>query len=189
MRNEEKIYYRHRRRFNKLISSWRMAKRGSRAAFLLLESNLLQRTLPLQSKRRIQCAVWNAQVNHLCSTIFPTCKPCWQIGCLLTAILNRCRLSADDFIYADPPYDVEFTTYSAGGFGWDDQVRTAEWLAAHAGRSCCRIRRRRAWLSFMRNWDLRLSISPGQGGLVAPVTARRRKKFWQPRVFKFRYWS
>jgi len=38
-----------------------------------------------------------------------------------------------DFIYADPPYDVEFTSYSAGGFSWDDQVRTAEWLAKHRG--------------------------------------------------------
>ena len=39
----------------------------------------------------------------------------------------------NDFIYADPPYDVEFTSYSAGGFSWDDQVRLAEWLAAHSG--------------------------------------------------------
>ena len=30
-------------------------------------------------------------------------------------------------------YEIEFTTYSAGGFSWDDQVRTAEWLAAHSG--------------------------------------------------------
>ena len=36
-------------------------------------------------------------------------------------------------MYADPPYDVEFTTYSKGGFPWDDQVRTAEWLARHKG--------------------------------------------------------
>ncbi|HKF94000.1 MAG TPA: DNA adenine methylase, partial [Gammaproteobacteria bacterium] len=39
----------------------------------------------------------------------------------------------EDFIYADPPYDVEFTTYSSGGFSWDDQVRTAKLLAAHPG--------------------------------------------------------
>lgn len=38
-----------------------------------------------------------------------------------------------DFIYADPPYDVEFTSYSAGGFTWEDQVRLAHWLAAHRG--------------------------------------------------------
>jgi DNA adenine methylase len=38
-----------------------------------------------------------------------------------------------DFIYADPPYDCEFTAYSPGGFSWADQERLAEWLAAHDG--------------------------------------------------------
>ena len=45
----------------------------------------------------------------------------------------KLSIERDDFIYADPPYDVEFTTYSAGGFSWDDQVRTAELLAKHLG--------------------------------------------------------
>lgn len=38
-----------------------------------------------------------------------------------------------DFIYADPPYDVEFTEYAAGGFKWADQVTLAEWLAVQPG--------------------------------------------------------
>jgi len=42
-------------------------------------------------------------------------------------------LQPDDFVYADPPYDVEFTAYSKGGFGWRDQERTARWLARHDG--------------------------------------------------------
>jgi DNA adenine methylase len=42
-------------------------------------------------------------------------------------------LDRTDFVYADPPYDVEFTQYSKEGFGWDDQVRVAEWLAKHPG--------------------------------------------------------
>jgi DNA adenine methylase len=42
-------------------------------------------------------------------------------------------LKPDDFVYADPPYDVEFTQYSKDGFGWEDQVKTAEWLAKHSG--------------------------------------------------------
>ena len=42
-------------------------------------------------------------------------------------------LRPDDFIYADPPYDVEFTHYSKGGFAWEDQVRAAHWLARHPG--------------------------------------------------------
>jgi len=46
---------------------------------------------------------------------------------------DRVPLQQDDFVYADPPYDVEFTAYSKDGFGWDEQVRTAEWLAEHTG--------------------------------------------------------
>jgi DNA adenine methylase len=42
-------------------------------------------------------------------------------------------LSARDFVYADPPYDVEFRQYSQNGFDWDAQVRTAEWLSKHPG--------------------------------------------------------
>jgi len=42
-------------------------------------------------------------------------------------------LEADDFIYADPPYDVEFTQYSRERFGWEQQVRLAEWLVRHPG--------------------------------------------------------
>ena len=30
-------------------------------------------------------------------------------------------------------YDFEFTTYSAGGFSWMDQERTAKLLASHPG--------------------------------------------------------
>ena len=47
--------------------------------------------------------------------------------------IETLEVETEDFIYADPPYDVEFTTYSAGGFSWTDQQRTAEWLAAHPG--------------------------------------------------------
>ena len=43
------------------------------------------------------------------------------------------ELQEDDFIYADPPYDTTFTSYSAGGFSFDDQKRLARWLAAHPG--------------------------------------------------------
>ncbi len=42
-------------------------------------------------------------------------------------------LRTDDFIYADPPYDVEFTQYSRHVFGWDEQVALVQWLAAHPG--------------------------------------------------------
>src|SRR5690606_13422286 len=42
-------------------------------------------------------------------------------------------LEPDDFVYADPPYDVDFVSYSKDGFSWDDQEATAKWLAKHRG--------------------------------------------------------
>lgn len=43
------------------------------------------------------------------------------------------ELKKDDFIYADPPYDVEFTQYSEKAFSWEDQERLGEWLSCHNG--------------------------------------------------------
>jgi DNA adenine methylase len=42
-------------------------------------------------------------------------------------------IEPDDFIYADPPYDVDFTKYSKNAFTWSDQERLARRLAAHPG--------------------------------------------------------
>ncbi len=42
-------------------------------------------------------------------------------------------LKNEDFIYADPPYDVEFASHSKGGFDWEDRVRPVKWLAKHPG--------------------------------------------------------
>lgn len=49
------------------------------------------------------------------------------------------KLRRGDFLYADPPYDTgppyakAFTSYSAGGFTWEDQKRLARWLSEHDG--------------------------------------------------------
>lgn len=42
-------------------------------------------------------------------------------------------LNGDDFVYADPPYDVEFTQYASEDFRWEDQVRLGQWLVKHDG--------------------------------------------------------
>ena len=42
-------------------------------------------------------------------------------------------VSPKDFIYADPPYDVQFREYASDGFDWDAQERLAAWLARHPG--------------------------------------------------------
>lgn len=54
----------------------------------------------------------------------------WDLTCL---DFSELRLKSQDFVYADPPYDVEFTKYTARNFTWDDQIRLAHWLAEHDG--------------------------------------------------------
>jgi len=46
---------------------------------------------------------------------------------------SELAIADNDFIYADPPYDVPFHQYAQKGFNWDDQVRLAEWLIEHKG--------------------------------------------------------
>lgn len=42
-------------------------------------------------------------------------------------------INPGDLIYADPPYDVEFTKYSPKDFKWEDQIRLANWLDQYDG--------------------------------------------------------
>lgn len=132
MRNEEKSYYRRRSRFNKLISNG--ASQSPEAAQLFY---YLNRTCFNGLCRFNQSGEFNVPFGkHNSITYardfsgFQSLFKDWVFSC---SDLKQIHFEPDDFVYADPPYDVEFTTYSAGGFSWDDQVRTAEQLAAHPG--------------------------------------------------------
>ena len=54
----------------------------------------------------------------------------WTFSCL---DFERLKINQKDFIYADPPYDVEFTKYSSQDFSFEDQKRLAKFLAKHKG--------------------------------------------------------
>jgi DNA adenine methylase len=56
-----------------------------------------------------------------------------QTGSSLSKIFANVDVEPEAFIYANPPYDVEFTKYPKESFRWEDQVRLAEWLTGHKG--------------------------------------------------------
>jgi DNA adenine methylase len=132
MQNEEESFYRHRSRFNKLIQDGELLSAESAQLFYYLN-----RTCFNGLCRFNQSGEFNVPFGRHNSITYardfsefqPALKN-WVFSCV---DLNALSIEPADFIYADPPYDVEFTTYSTGGFSWDDQVRTAEWLAAHPG--------------------------------------------------------
>jgi DNA adenine methylase len=74
---------------------------------------------------------------------------------------SQLSLIKNDFIYADPPYDVEFTQYSANTFKWEDQVRLAEWLTLHKGPVVASNQATDRIVSLYR--DLGFSIYPLEG--------------------------
>ncbi|MFC3122966.1 DNA adenine methylase [Agaribacter flavus] len=39
-------------------------------------------------------------------------------------------IASNDFLYVDPPYDVEFTHYHSTDFVWSDQERLVDWLSS-----------------------------------------------------------
>ena len=41
---------------------------------------------------------------------------------------NKVSLNENDFMFLDPPYDTEFSTYAKNDFGKEDQIRLANYL-------------------------------------------------------------
>ncbi|MDQ1707245.1 MAG: adenine methylase [Pyrinomonadaceae bacterium] len=132
MKNDEQSFYRRRTRFNQLIKKGKSQSAEAAQLFYYLNRtgfNGLCRfnqsgefNVPFGTHRSITYATTFAP--------FRAALAHWKFT---SADFSALEIDDDDFIYADPPYDVEFTTYSTGGFSWEDQVRTAESLAAHRG--------------------------------------------------------
>jgi DNA adenine methylase len=132
MRNRERAYYRQRERFNTLIRRGEHGTQEAASLFYYLNRtgyNGLCRfnrkgeyNVPFGRYKRIRYRTDFSAYASLLSR--------WHFVCHDFAELT---LRPDDWIYADPPYDVEFTSYSQHGFDWADQVRLAEWLVRHPG--------------------------------------------------------
>lgn len=132
MRYDERLFYRHRERFNKLIQNG--GAKSSEAAELFY---YLNRTCFNGLCRFNKAGGFNVpfgtytKVNY--TSDFARYAHTFRQWKFSNVDVEAVGIEKTDFIYADPPYDVEFTTYSAGGFSWDDQKRTAELLAQHPG--------------------------------------------------------
>ncbi len=132
MKNDPELYYGHRDRFNTHIQSGTWNKAEPAQLFYYLNrtgynglcrfSRKEKFNVPFGKYERIQYRKDFSEYGPLFSK--------WKF---IHSDFETLKIKEDDFIYADPPYDQTFTQYSKGGFSWADQVRTAEWLAKHAG--------------------------------------------------------
>jgi DNA adenine methylase len=131
-RNDETTYYAHRERFNELIRKDRAQTKEAAQLFYYLNRTGFNGLCRFNGSGAFNVPFGRyTTINY--TRDFTPYKKTFSSWDFKTADFEKLTLNPDDFIYADPPYDVEFTTYSAGGFSWEDQRRAAEWLAAHPG--------------------------------------------------------
>jgi DNA adenine methylase len=132
MANDSDLYYRHRSRFNQLIAAGEADTAEAAGLFYYLN-----RTGYNGLCRFNQSGGFNVPFGRYktitYTTDFRAYMPVLTPWRFTAGDFGALPLQADDVIYADPPYDVQFTSYSQEGFRWEDQVRLAQWLSAHDG--------------------------------------------------------
>ena len=130
--NSEALFYAQRERFNALLRAGKRESQESAALFYYL--NRTGYNGLCRFNRRGEFNVPFGQYKSIAyAKSFPALRQALSDWEFTTGDVEAVALRPGDFVYADPPYDVEFTAYSAGGFSWADQERTARALARHDG--------------------------------------------------------
>jgi DNA adenine methylase len=132
MSNCEERFYRHRKRFNELLGVGQESTNEAASLFYYLNRTGYNGLCRFNRSGEFNVPFGSYKtINY--RRDFDVYKPIVSNWTFTNSTFDVVPLKPDDFVYADPPYDVEFTQYSKDGFGWEDQVKTAEWLAKHSG--------------------------------------------------------
>jgi DNA adenine methylase len=132
MENDEALFYRHRDRFNALLAGGRRTSREAAALFYYLNRTGFNGLCRFNRTGEFNVPFGRyARIGY--TRDFTAYRDVFAEWTFTSADMEAVPLERGDFVYADPPYDVEFTHYAKDGFTWDDQQRTAEWLVKHRG--------------------------------------------------------
>ena len=132
MKKSEARYYTYRKRFNHLIEIGQSDSIDAASLFYYLNRTGYNGLCRFNSHGQFNVPFGQYKsINY--RTDFLEFKSVFTDWEFTNADFDRIPLLPDDFVYADPPYDVEFTAYSKGGFSWVEQERTARFLAKHQG--------------------------------------------------------
>ena len=132
MENDEGLFYAHRQRFNELLCDGDVESAEAAALFYYLNRTGFNGLCRFNSRGEFNVPFGEYKSIRYVRDFTPYRRQFenWEF---MSGDFESVPLADEDFVYADPPYDVPFTQYSKEGFGWDEQVRAAEWLARHRG--------------------------------------------------------
>jgi DNA adenine methylase len=132
MVNDEAHYYAARSRFNELVRTGRTDSAEAAQLFYYLNRTGYNGLCRFNRKGEFNVPFGSYRsINY--QNDFSTFTLIFANWDFTVGDFEEIAPAPEDFVYADPPYDVEFTQYAKEGFGWEDQVRLAHWLARHPG--------------------------------------------------------
>ncbi len=130
--NDECLYYAHRNRFNQLIREGLWDTKEAAELFYYLNRTGYNGLCRFNKRGEFNVPFGKyktiAYRRH-----FLDYRPLFVRFEFTSLDFRQVSLQPEDFVYADPPYDVEFTKYAPEGFSWKDQVDLAELLSTHPG--------------------------------------------------------
>ena len=132
MHNERELYYRHRADFNRLVTGRWGESRKAAELFYFLNHTGYNGLCRFNRRGEFNVPFGSHRAIHYTRDFRPYGETLrrWTFT---TVDFENIDKSPTDFIYADPPYDVQFRQYASEGFEWDAQERLAQWLARHRG--------------------------------------------------------
>lgn len=126
MANEREQYYQYRTRFNQLIKEGKWNTSEASQIFYYLNRTGYNGLCRFNSSGLYNVPFGTySKIKY--ATDFKTYTQIFKDWEFTYKDFSNVRVTSRDFVYVDPPYDVEFRQYSAEGFNWDDQVRLANW--------------------------------------------------------------
>ena len=133
MRDDRDLYYRHRDEFNRLAAT-RRGRESRKAAelFYYLNRTGFNGLCRFNGRGEFNVPFGRYPTIRYARDFRPYVGPLsrWTFT---GGDFETIAAKPKDFIYADPPYDVEFRKYAREGFDWEAQERLAVWLARHPG--------------------------------------------------------
>jgi DNA adenine methylase len=130
--NNEPLYYEYRDRFNRLVREGKAESAEGSALFYYLNRTGYNGLCRFNAKGLFNVPFGRyKQINY--QRDFSSYREILSDWDFSVGDFEQISVTKDDFLYIDPPYDVEFRSYSKEGFSWDDQVRLARWLTRHPG--------------------------------------------------------
>lgn len=133
-KNSRTLFYRHRDRFNALLAAGEGGSSEAAELFYYLNRTGYNGLCRFNKRGGFNVPFGRyASIGYATEDDFARYRETFAGWTFTTGDVEDVPVDRADFIYADPPYDVDFTQYSKGGFSWDDQERTATWLAKHRG--------------------------------------------------------